>query len=127
MALLRDRALVCRPGPQQRFKNISNSWISTCSICIDQLKRCILNSTFSPKLDMQSYPVTLKKRLMSPKHYISILMMYLCKFGKNISTRCSDKLQISFFLPWVGYFGIFFGMKSLLIYAYKCSKYLEYI
>ena len=32
--------------------------------------------------------------------------MYLCKFGHNISTRCSDERQISFFLPWVGYFGI---------------------
>ena len=33
-------------------------------------------------------------------------MMYLCKFGHNISTRCSGKKQISFFLSWVGYFGI---------------------
>ena len=55
-------------------------------------------------------------------------MMYLCKFGHNISHRCSDKMQISFFLPWVGYFGIVLGMeKSSHIYAYKCSKYLEYI
>ena len=40
-------------------------------------------------------------------------MMYLCKFGHNISTRCSDETQISFFLPWVGYFGIVLvGEKS---------------
>ena len=32
--------------------------------------------------------------------------MYLCKFGHNISTRCSNETQISFFLPWVGYIGI---------------------
>ena len=67
----------------------------------------IKTAHFSPKLDMQSYPVTLKN-----KHYISILMMYLCKFGQNISTRCSDKMQIGFFLPWVGYFGIVFGIEK---------------
>ena len=39
-------------------------------------------------------------------------MMYLCKFGQNISTRCSDKMQISFFLLWVGYFGIVFGIEK---------------
>ena len=33
-------------------------------------------------------------------------MMYLCKFGHNIATSCSDETQIHFFLPWVGYFGI---------------------
>ena len=72
----------------------------------------IKTAHFSPKLDMQSYPVTLKKRLMSLKHYLSILMMYLCKFGQNIWTRCSDKMQIGFFLPWVGYFGIVFGIEK---------------
>ena len=50
--------------------------------------------------------MTLKNSQCPPKHYISILMMYLCKFGHNISTRCSDEMQIRFFLPWVGYFGI---------------------
>ena len=39
-------------------------------------------------------------------------MMYLCKFGQNLSTRCSGKMQISFFLPWVGYFGITFGIEK---------------
>ena len=39
-------------------------------------------------------------------------MVYLCKFGQNISTRCSDKMRISFFLPWVGYFGIVFGIEK---------------
>ena len=39
-------------------------------------------------------------------------MMYLCRFGQNISTRCSDEMQISFFLPWVGYFGIVFGIEK---------------
>ena len=59
---------------------------------------------------------------MSPKHYISILMMYLCKFGQNISTRCSDKMQISFFLLWVGYFGIVFGIEKsshICIYMFQ--------
>ena len=68
----------------------------------------IKTAHFSPNLDMQSYPVTLK----NGKHYISILMMYLCLFGQNISTRCSDKMQIGFFLPWVGYFDIVFGIEK---------------
>ena len=76
----------------------------------------IKTAHFSPNLDMQSYPVTLKNgkcpQKISPKHYISILMMYRCKFGQNISTRCSDKMQIGFFLPWVGYFGIVFGIEK---------------
>ena len=72
---------------------------------------------FSPKLDMQSYPVTLKNGKCPPKHYISILMMDLCKFGHNISTRCSDNMPISFFLPWVGYFGIVLGMEK---YSHMC-------
>ena len=72
----------------------------------------IKTAHFSPKLDMQSYPMALKKRLLSPKHYISILMVYLCKFGHNILTRCSDEMQISFLLPWTGYFGIVLGMEK---------------
>ena len=87
----------------------------------------IKTALFSPKLDMQSYPVTLKNGKCPPKHYISILMMDLCKFGHNISTRYSDKMPISFFLPWVGYLVSFWVWKSILICAYKCSKYLEYI
>ena len=77
----------------------------------------IKTAHFSPELGMQSYSVALKKRLMSPKHYISILIMYLCKFGHNISTRCSVKMQKSFFLPWVGYFGIGLGMEK---YSHIC-------
>ena len=64
---------------------------------------------------------------MSPKHYISVLMMYLCKFGHNISTRCSDKMQLSFFYRGWGILASFWVWKSLLIYAYICSKYLDYI
>ena len=87
--------------------------MNTCSICIHKLKRCkLMQHIFSPKLDMQSYPVALKNSKCPPKHYISILMMYKCKFGHNISTRCSDEMQISFFLPWVGYFGIVLGMEK---------------
>ena len=72
----------------------------------------ITTAHFSPKSDMQSYPVILKNGKCPQKHYISILMMYLCKFGQNISTRCSDKMQISFFLLWVGYFGIVFVIEK---------------
>ena len=77
----------------------------------------IKTTLFSLKLDMQSYPVTLKNGKYSPKHYISILMMDICKFGHNISTKCSDKMPISFFLPWVGYFGIVLGMEK---YSHMC-------
>ena len=112
--LASESGLVWRLRPQKRFVNISDSLISTCSICIDKFKRCILKQHISPKIDMQSYPVTLKngKCPQNIKHYISILMIYLYKFGHNISTRCSDKLQISFFLPWVGYFDIVLGMEK---------------
>ena len=60
LALLRDRALVWRPRPQQRFKNTSNSWMSTCSIYMHRSIEAmhIKTAHFSP--DMQSYPVTLK-------------------------------------------------------------------
>ena len=61
LALLRDRTLVWRPRPQQRFKNISNFWISTCSVLHRSIEAThIKTAHFSPKLDMQSYPVTLK-------------------------------------------------------------------
>ena len=43
---------------------------------------------------------------------ISILMMYLCKFGHNISTRCSDKMQIKFLFTVGGVFGIVKGMEK---------------
>ena len=33
-------------------------------------------------------------------------------WAKYISTRCSDKKQISLFLPWVEYFGIVFGIEK---------------
>ena len=39
-------------------------------------------------------------------------MMYLCKFGQNILTRCSDKMQISVFLPWLDFFDIVFGIEK---------------
>ena len=45
-------------------------------------------------------------------------MMYLCKFGQNISTRCSDKMQISFFLLWVGYFGLVCGIEKSFSYMH---------
>ena len=66
---------------------------------------------------------------MSPKHYISILMLYLCQFGHNISTRCSDETQISFFLPWVGYFGIDLVGKSpavLNLQVYQSLKHIQF-
>ena len=49
----------------------------------------------------QPNPSWAKKR---PNRYMS--------FGHNISTRCSDKMQISFFLPRVGYFGFVLGMEK---------------
>ena len=114
------------------LKNISNSWMNAYSICIDKLKRCILKQpTFSPKLDMQSYPVTLKTANVPQNIYISILMMYLCKFGPNISTRCLDEMQINFFLSRVGYFGIVLvGEKSRLmnlqVYMYQSFKHIQF-
>ena len=98
------------------FKNISNSWMNTCSFRIDKLKRCIITSPFFTKIIHSELPCDRmkKKRSRSPKHYTPILKMYRCKFGQNISTRCcSDGMQISFFLQWAGYFDIgLVGEKS---------------
>ena len=61
--------------------------------------------------------MTLKKNGQCPQtHYISFIMMYLCKFGHDISTRCSDEMQISFFLMWEGYFGIVWVGGKFLSY-----------
>ena len=56
-------------------------------------------------------------------------MMYLCDFGNNISTRCSDETQISYFLPWVGYFGIVLvGEKScrMNLQVYQSFKHKQF-
>ena len=36
----------------------------------------------------------------------------------NVSTRCSDKMLICFFLPWMGYFGIVLGMEKVFLYTH---------
>ena len=69
----------------------------------------IKTAHFSPKLDMQSYPVTLKNGYITLHLYPNDVSMQI---WSNISTRCSDKMQISFFLLWVGYFGIVFGIEK---------------
>ena len=56
-------------------------------------------------------------------------MMYLCECGPNIWTRCSDEMQISFFLPWVGYFGIVLdGKKSchMKLQVYQSFKHIQF-
>ena len=72
----------------------------------------IKTAHFSPHLDMQSYPVTLKngKCPQNITLYPNDVSMQI--WSKYISTRCSDKMKIGFFLPWVGYFGIVFGIEK---------------
>ena len=43
-------------------------------------------------------------------------MMYLCKFGHNISTTCSDETQISFFFIVGGVFWYRLGLGKVLPY-----------
>ena len=72
----------------------------------------IKTAHFSPHLDMQSYPVTLKngKCPQNITLYANDVSMQI--WLKYISTRCSDKMKIGFFLPWVGYIGIVFGIEK---------------
>ena len=44
----------------------------------------IKTAHFSPHLDMQSYPVTLKNGKCPKNITFLFRMMYLCKFGQNI-------------------------------------------
>ena len=68
----------------------------------------IKTAHFSPKLDMQSYPVTLKTVNVPKKLHLYPNDVSMQIWSKYIDYMCSDKMQISFFLPWVGYFGIVF-------------------
>ena len=72
----------------------------------------IKTAHFFTEIRHAELPCDIENGKLSPKHYISILMMYLCKFSHNISTRSLDKRQISFTLPRVGYFGIVLGMEK---------------
>ena len=89
---------------------------------------------FSPKLDMQSYPVSLKSGQCPQNIIISLLMMYLCKFGRNISTRCSDEMQISSFYRrwgilisfWLGKRGKVLPYELASVPIFQIYIFLEY-
>ena len=56
-------------------------------------------------------------------------MMYLCKFGHNISTRCSDEMQKSFFFTVGGVFWYGFGWRKVLkmnLQVYQSFEYIQF-
>ena len=51
------------------------------------------------------------------------------QFGHKISTSCSDEMQIRFYIPWVGYFGIVLvGEKScrMNLQVYQSFKHIQF-